>query len=215
MNIAKLRNYNPQTNTRTCKGCGKDKDLSEFSTRICKNKVNLQVRERCKACSLDSIGKLEGYSDPVKRKQNRCDNRVGILLEQARQRAKKRGLDFNITQEDIPIPLFCPLLGIPIIVSIANNRQFSPSVDRIDNSKGYVKGNVWVVSYKANSIKRDASYEELRLIADNLGSCIKRKNCKNAETPTCSRASGKTEEGSETKDTKVSLQHPPLAIVMT
>ena len=46
--------------------------------------------------------------------------------------------------------------------------QMRSTVDRIDSSLGYVKGNVWVVSYRANAIKRDATPEELRRIADAI-----------------------------------------------
>lgn len=38
----------------------------------------------------------------------------------------------------------------------------SPSIDRIDPKRGYVRGNVVVVSMRANSIKREATIDELR-----------------------------------------------------
>jgi hypothetical protein len=42
------------------------------------------------------------------------------------------------------------------------------SLDRIDSSKGYIKGNVWVISLRANRIKNDSTPQELRLIADKV-----------------------------------------------
>jgi hypothetical protein len=42
----------------------------------------------------------------------------------------------------------------------------SPSLDRIDNSKGYIEGNVIVVSWRANNLKRDASIQELQKIVE-------------------------------------------------
>jgi len=87
------------------------------------------------------------------------------LLRAARARAKKNGLDFNLEVSDIQIPETCPILGIPIISTGVSKKgepsPNAPSLDRIDNSKGYVKGNVWVISWRANSLKSDASLEEL------------------------------------------------------
>lgn len=215
MELAKLRNYNQVDNTRQCKCCKEWKDLSEFSTRVFKNKAKLQVREICKNCSLKNVGKTTKYRTSEFRNNHRKGIIEKVLLSQAKTRAKSKQLDFDIDVTDLVVPTICPLLKIPIIIGRNKATKNSPSVDRIDSTKGYVKGNVWIISHRANSIKNDASLEELQLITENLGSCIKRKNCKNAEMPTCSRASGKTEEGSETKDTTVSLKNPPLEIVMT
>lgn len=101
------------------------------------------------------------------------------LLTQAKHRAKKRGLPFNIELEDIPIPAYCPVLGIPIHTSgRRGNCANSPSIDRIIPSLGYVKGNVLVVSVQANRIKTNATPEEIQLVAsfyakllDGNGSC--------------------------------------------
>lgn len=79
-------------------------------------------------------------------------------------RARKRGLEFSITESDISIPEFCPILGIPLSVGIGKATANSPSLDRIDNTKGYVPGNVVVVSFKANTIKNNATVEELRKV---------------------------------------------------
>jgi len=88
-----------------------------------------------------------------------------ILLTKAKNRAKQKNLEFNIDITDIVIPKKCPVLGIDIISDgskrYTNN---SPSVDRIDNNKGYIKGNVTVISYRANALKNDATIEELQRI---------------------------------------------------
>jgi hypothetical protein len=44
----------------------------------------------------------------------------------------------------------------------------SPTLDRIDNSKGYIVGNVWVISMRANRLKSDATVDELMMLATNL-----------------------------------------------
>lgn len=94
-----------------------------------------------------------------------------ILIRAAKQRAKDRGLEFDIDQSDIIIPDYCPILGIPIKIysgktTKGGGHMDSPSIDRIDNSLGYVKGNVQVISHKANSMKFTATKEELLKFAD-------------------------------------------------
>ena len=70
---------------------------------------------------------------------------------------------------DIFIPEACPLLGIEITKNIVGQPTHnSPSLDRIDNRLGYVKGNVWVISHRANTLKSNASLEELERLVSNL-----------------------------------------------
>lgn len=85
-----------------------------------------------------------------------------FMLHNAKTRAKKRQEPCTITVEDIVIPERCPILGIPLAVNTGLLGPGSPSLDRFDPSLGYVPGNVWVISHRANSMKNDASPEELR-----------------------------------------------------
>jgi len=89
-----------------------------------------------------------------------------VLMNGARQRAIKRGLEFNIEAIDVEIPTVCPILDIPIIrhkcVDVRSGpHNNSPSIDRIDNTKGYTKGNIQVISHQANTMKGNATPEEL------------------------------------------------------
>jgi hypothetical protein len=88
------------------------------------------------------------------------------MVRNARYRARQNNIPFNIEPSDLVIPKICPVLKIKIEIG-ANweNRWNSPSIDRIDNSKGYVKGNVEVISFRANALKRDATPSELKLLA--------------------------------------------------
>jgi hypothetical protein len=88
------------------------------------------------------------------------------LLRQARQRAAKLGIDFDLTLADIVVPERCPALGVELSVGKRHARPHSPSLDRIDPSLGYVRGNVVVVSHRANSIKNDASIDELKRVLE-------------------------------------------------
>ena len=77
------------------------------------------------------------------------------LWMKAKTRAKRKKIYFNIEVSDISIPEICPILGILIVKDNSKTSPNSPSLDRIDNTKGYVKGNVMVISHAANSLKKD------------------------------------------------------------
>ena len=97
----------------------------------------------------------------------RSNNPREYLFRSVKNGAARRGIEFSLTLEDIPeIPKHCPVLGIELRFSIAN-RECSPSIDRIDNSKGYVPGNIRVISFRANSLKKDATFEEIEKIYDD------------------------------------------------
>lgn len=90
------------------------------------------------------------------------------LLRGAKRRAKASGIECSITLADIVIPEVCPLLGIPLRKGDGVTTGNSPSLDRKDNAKGYIPGNVWVISYRANTAKGTLSADELILIGTNL-----------------------------------------------
>lgn len=84
----------------------------------------------------------------------------------ARKRAKQGGYPCTISVDDIAIPSHCPILGIPLVIGKGVlNAPNSPTLDKIDPKLGYVAGNIQVISRKANTMKNDASREELVLFA--------------------------------------------------
>ena len=92
------------------------------------------------------------------------DQRVCQLISTARHRAKKKGVAFELRADDISIPEYCPVLGIPLIFSDMKNRHNSPSLDRIKPDLGYVSGNIIVVSWRANDIRRNFRPDELKTV---------------------------------------------------
>lgn len=88
------------------------------------------------------------------------------LVAGARRRAQEHGLPFDLTEADIEVPTHCPVLGIPLVVNAGRSRADSPTLDRIIQSRGYVRGNVIVVSHRANTIKNDATLEELERVTE-------------------------------------------------
>lgn len=92
------------------------------------------------------------------------------MFVQAKSRAKQKGIKFDIALEDIPDkPDLCPILGIPLKVheGFSGWHDDSPSLDRIVNEKGYVKGNIRIISNRANRLKLDATFDELEKILED------------------------------------------------
>lgn len=147
---------------KTCKTCGETKDKSFFR----------QWRRNCKVC--DAALSLEYYrchsSPEEKAKYAKRDKELRrlkpnlYLYNGAKVRAKKYKLEFNITPEDILIPDFCPVLGIKLFVGEKKWGPNSPTLDKIDNTKGYIKGNIKVISWRANSLKSDSTIEEIEKV---------------------------------------------------
>lgn len=90
------------------------------------------------------------------------------MLANAKHRSKRDGLPFNITEEDITIPDTCPVLNIPLKKSIGKQGgdDNSPTLDRVVGDLGYVKGNVLVISLRANKLKSDGNAWELKKVAE-------------------------------------------------
>lgn len=89
------------------------------------------------------------------------------VIGNIRSRAKALGYDFDLTAEDLIVPSHCPALGMALVSGVGNNSRAlpnSPSVDRFDNAKGYVRGNVRVISLRANQLKSNATIEEMKLV---------------------------------------------------
>ena len=79
----------------------------------------------------------------------------------AKNRAQKANAPFSIAVGDIVIPKRCPVLGIRLFQSQKGRSDNSPSLDRQNPRRGYVPGNVAVISFRANRIKNDATVQEL------------------------------------------------------
>lgn len=163
---------------RTCKTCGVEKANSQFwrqSTR----KDGLQAS--CIECMTASHKSWASMKDEVYKQERRLRNQLAVdsgrsrdplgqMLRSIKARAKAMGLEFSLARSDVVIPEFCPVLGIRIYFARGRGhglaeRDCRPSVDRIDNAKGYTPNNIVVVSYRANRLKSDATLAELEAVA--------------------------------------------------
>ena len=115
-------------------------------------------RETCRECN---AAYMRGY---LRRRRYEMPGRS--LWDRARKRATDRGLAFSIEKESIAVPRTCPALGIAIEFR-GKRSASSPSLDRIIPERGYVPGNVRVISDRANRLKGDRSLKELRRLAES------------------------------------------------
>jgi hypothetical protein len=84
----------------------------------------------------------------------------------ARGGGKGKKWEFNLDPSDIVIPKLCPVFGMPLVTDLGSHRYLDnkASLDRIDPNKGYIKGNVWVISWKANRLKSANTIETLEAL---------------------------------------------------
>lgn len=145
----------------------KDKNCSKGHSCYCKECQGIMSTSECRKESRRRYKKTEKGKETNRKSKIR--NKAGSLLYAAQRRAKEKGLEFELTKSDIIIPEICPVLGIPIINgALEGQNENSPSIDRIDNSKGYVKGNICVISKRANTIKNNGSLEEHKKIVEYI-----------------------------------------------
>lgn len=169
-----------ETKTKSCVKCGStDRYKPRYGARF----------GNCRPCTL-ATQKKHRLVDPEKHNRHKREvrerdpirarqldaawidkNLERHMLIRTKTAAKRRGHAFNLELSDIIVPETCPLLGYKLERRTDGSRRKAPntpSLDRIDSSKGYVKGNVWVISWRANHLKTDASLEELESIVRGL-----------------------------------------------
>ncbi len=143
--------------TQVCKKCGISKPFSEFY----KSKLWLSgYRTTCKVCVRSQETARKKLAEvKTKNSETHCryrrTHRAKVLVNLARHRAKIKEIPFEIDaqgegrlQQVIDAGL-CQLTGIPFNLDDGKTWD-SPSLDRIDNSKGYSLENVRVVLYCVN-----------------------------------------------------------------
>ena len=164
--------------SKVCIKCGIEKPVDNFTFRketgkyrgVChecrrkeyrENKeVNKKAKERAKEFYYKNREKQLQL-----RKERYRNNLQKVLYDSAKKRAKRKNVPFNIEVSDIIIPDKCPVFGFDLVIG-TKDKQKSPSLDRIIPEKGYVKGNIIVVSLKANTMKNNATIEEIKNLYD-------------------------------------------------
>jgi hypothetical protein len=121
-----------------CIACSKQRWLERVTNN---REVKARYREREK----------KYYAADVKR----------YLLRMAKKRAKALDREFTITVNDIELVETCPVFEWKLEMNTGKLNRNSYSLDRIDNEKGYIPGNVRVISWYANNLKSNLTVDEV------------------------------------------------------
>jgi len=155
------------TDQSTCGKCNQTLPFSSFYKdksrplgicRLCKECDNLLSKKR----RLVKAGKTS-FAPRVKLTEE--DRIVAKMLQRAKERSLAKNITFKLTREDIEYTGICPVLGVKLEKGNGRHTAYSPSLDRINPSVGYVKGNVEVMSAIANSMKSNATPKQLMAFA--------------------------------------------------
>jgi len=155
----------------------KEKHTNEYYANL-----NMDSLKTCSICkteqSLHNFSKHRKQPDGFTYSCRKCNNKEAILkgmnLAYIKHRALKKNISFDITITDLFFPEYCPILNLKLNYNRGTKtmQSNSPSLDRIDNSKGYVKGNVIVISALANAMKSSATFDQIKLFSKNMVNLI-------------------------------------------
>lgn len=141
--VIALEEENP--GRRLCYQCGSLKNPDQFYG----HDGGIRKGRECRTCRST---RWENLDDKQRAQQ---------LIALAKDRARKKGVPFSLTIDDLDIPSRCPVLGIPIKFSKMKDRHSSPSIDRLSSELGYVPGNIIIVSWLANDIRRNFNPDQI------------------------------------------------------
>lgn len=169
-----MNKNNRKEEIRKCINCN-----HEWKVVVREDKQLTRVQMFCKEC-IQTLSNWERKSlilekFPDRREQYLQEKRDEFIrnykkqiLHRTKIRALSKNLEFNLVESDIIIPEICPILEVPLEIGTKGEYEYSPSIDRIDNNKGYTKDNIQILSKKANSMKNSASSKELETFCKNI-----------------------------------------------
>lgn len=128
----------------SCVECAKH-DSTEWETK------NPEQRQKTRAVRFARV-----YAEPT--------HWAKMLLWRTARRCRLENIPFNIDATDCVVPEKCPVLGLELKVGGGRNCPTSPSLDKIIPALGYVKGNVRVISWRANELKGNATLAEVEAV---------------------------------------------------
>ena len=181
-------NIHPTTKNKGqyyCKSCNEWRNSDEWYYRKNKHKTRDGMCKSCRKAYRKDAKKLytknyykenrEHYLQLYKKwRENNIEKK---LWYSAYHSAKRRNIMFDLKVEDIKVPVKCPVLSIPLDTHAEAGtgrgndwvqNPYRPSVDRIDSKKGYTKNNIQIISWRANSLKKDATIDEIKKLYEHM-----------------------------------------------
>lgn len=162
-----------------CRLCNENKQQTDFQvdsrsktgyTKLCKKCASRKANEWHHAHKTHHNQKMKEWRD-----KDKTINPNRYLWRIAKRRAKEYGRPFTITPSDIIVPEYCPVFGTKLEFTPGKYSPNAPSLDAINPKLGYIPGNIAVISHRANSIKQDATVEELMKVRDWLRKTIQKE----------------------------------------
>ena len=147
---------------KTCKNCNTEFEGKRSDAVYCSVACSNRYRNR-----KHYANNPEKFTASRKWYNSHVEQRI---LSRIKSKSKKHNIEFNLDVSDIIVPETCPILGIKLVTTNQGRGYHtnSPSLDKIDPKLGYTKGNVRVISARANLLKNDATSVEMRLILADL-----------------------------------------------
>ena len=170
-----------------CKECKRKRDNERYQILKLDPEYRKRRNETSQRSKLKHKDKVDQYNqeynlrpEVVERKRNwqqernaKSDliTRFRDIVHRCQARKKKKNVPCTIKWTDVQdiYTEICPLLEIPIKWDRTSGRDnFTPSIDRIIPEKGYVSGNIKIISNLANMMKSSATKEQLYTFAKNI-----------------------------------------------
>jgi hypothetical protein len=158
-----------KTSKKPCKKCGTTiRYVSNGGCVECsKNLVKSEAAKKHRETYYEKNKEIIHEKNRKKYRENK--RYVYAMVKRTEHRAMEKNLPFDLSVSDIVIPEFCPILNVKLeIARGGENRDNSPSIDKIDPKAGYVKGNIQIISMKANRIKTNATVSDIERVLEYL-----------------------------------------------
>lgn len=149
---------------KICNKCKKEKPFSDFwKCRGTKDGLQYRCIECLKERWVDAFtNSKDARAKRTEQSKLRWDKDIqSYLYYMARKRAGASGVEFTIRPSDIDVVDVCPVMQVEMTRHRGQFQNNSYSLDRVDSTRGYVPGNVRVISWYANHMKSNMSLGQI------------------------------------------------------